>query len=531
MGAKEIRAQPNFAPTTEAPREVEDASAQKIRELQALRAEDPARFPRFGVLVVAYNAANHLAATLDRIPAPVADLLEEVFVFDDASADDTYEIGIELRNNPRWQGRLRIYRNPVNLGYGGNQKVGYRYSIERGLDYVVLLHGDGQYPPEHMVDLMWDAVFNRNPVVFGSRMQRPFDALKGGMPVYKWVGNQVLTRFENTVLGMNMSEFHSGYRLYATDVLRRIPFEQNTDDFHFDTQIIVQVRALGIKIREVSMPTFYGDEICHVNGFQYAADCARSVLEYRFHQLHLIRRSNYLVDTDTHYQFKHSPYSSHRQIIDYIRKPNASVLDVGCGQGLLAETLTKERGASVVGIDVVHPSRVRAQFDEYVQVDLENIDELKLGRTFDYVILGDVVEHLRDPVKLLKLTRRCLKPDGRLIVSTPNIANWTMRLSLLMGRFNYGPRGILDEGHLRFYTRDTLRSLIETGGFRVLQISGTNLPFELVLESRHQHPAVRAIDETYAQCVRGWSRMFAYQFIAEAELMSLEASQDEGQIL
>ena len=106
------------------------------------------------------------------------------------------------------------------------------------------------------------------------------DALKGGMPLYKWVGNQVLTTFQNWMLGSQLSEFHSGYRLYSTSALRRVPFERNSNDFHFDTDIIVQFHFAGMTIKEIAIPTFYGDEICHVNGIPYAWNCIRQTFSY-----------------------------------------------------------------------------------------------------------------------------------------------------------------------------------------------------------------------------------------------------------
>ena len=114
------------------------------------------------------------------------------------------------------------------------------------------------------------------------------DALKGGMPLYKWLGNQVLTTFQNGMLGTKLSEFHSGYRLYSTAALRQIPFERNSNDFHFDTEIIIQLFAKKLRIVEVPIPTYYGDEICHVNGMKYAWDVCRAVLRSKFHERGLL---------------------------------------------------------------------------------------------------------------------------------------------------------------------------------------------------------------------------------------------------
>ena len=282
--------------------------------------------------------------TLKRIPVDLLEIIDEIFVFDDASVDDTYGLGLSMSEDNYWKGKLRVYKNPRNLGYGGNQKIGFQYAIEKGLDIVILLHGDGQYAPEFLPDLLWAAVIEEESVVFGSRMMTRGGALKGGMPLYKWLGNKILTGFENLVLGLSMSEYHSGYRLYSLDVLKRIPFRENTDDFHFDTQIIVQCRALGIMIKEVSIPTFYGDEICYVNGIKYAMDVCLDVVQYRLHQLHVIRRSRYIVNRGAKYGRKFSPYGSHVLIAKLVANGDryGRILDLGGGSELIYEECVRQ---------------------------------------------------------------------------------------------------------------------------------------------------------------------------------------------
>ncbi len=466
--------------------------------------------------------------TIQRIPAELVDVIDEIYVFDDFSTDDTFQLGAELAKTEAWAGKLNVYRNLRNYGYGGNQKIGFTYAIERGLDYVILLHGDGQYAPEALPDLILPIVARQQQVVFGSRMLKKLNALKGGMPFYKWIGNIILTRLQNLILNLRLSEFHSGYRLYSTAVLKRIPFQENSDDFHFDTQIIIQCRALGVNIHEVPIPTYYGDEICHVNGLRYARDVCFASLEYRLHQLHVVRRMRYVVDRDENYRFKESPYSSHSRILDQVR-PGDAVLDVGCGSGLLARALVG-RGARVVGADYLPPEKVAPELEEYHQLDLERHEKLQLGRQFDRIILADVIEHLRNEEEILRHLRQFLKADGRLIISTGNIAVWFYRVSLLLGRFTYGPRGILDRTHVKLYTRATFRQLIEKCGYKVLRFDYTNLPFELAFESTRRSGVVRLVDWVYHLLTRLWPTLFGYQFVAEAEIRALEAAHGEGKI-
>jgi glycosyltransferase involved in cell wall biosynthesis len=235
--------------------------------------------PRIGILVVAYNAESTLEKVIQRIPPDVYSKIEEIFVFDDASSDGTYEAGRSLMRDARGE-KLRIFRNPVNLMYGGNQKKGYQYAIGRGLDIVVLLHADGQYAPEVMQEILTPLETGQADMVMGSRMMIKGAALRGNMPMYKYVGNKILTWSENRLSGLRLSEFHSGYRAYSVHALKQIPLDLMTWNWHFDTQIILQFLKKGFRIREVPIPTYYGDEICHVNGMLYAWNCVKETLKY-----------------------------------------------------------------------------------------------------------------------------------------------------------------------------------------------------------------------------------------------------------
>src|SRR6202051_3084077 len=188
---------------------------------------------KIGILVVAYNAASTLAAVLDRIPPDFRSRISEVIVSDDHSQDSTYLVGLgyqQISDLP-----ITLIRQPRNLGYGGNQKAGYQVAIEHGLDIVVMLHGDGQYAPESLPDIVAPLISGDADAVFGSRIMIKGAARKGGMPIYKYVGNRILSRFENAALGTELSEFHSGYRAYSVAALKQLPFERNSNGFNFDT--------------------------------------------------------------------------------------------------------------------------------------------------------------------------------------------------------------------------------------------------------------------------------------------------------
>ena len=235
---------------------------------------------KIGILVVAYEASSTLEAVLNRIPANFRSQINVILVCDDASSDDTYQVGMRVKQS-RPDLPLEVIRRPVNLGYGGNQKAGYRWMIDHGLDVVVLLHGDGQYAPEFLPQMVEPIVSGRADVVFGSRMLQKGAALSGGMPKYKFIGNKILTYLQNQLAGVHLSEWHSGYRAYAIRSLSGVGFELNADYYDFDTQIILQMIETRQRIVEIPIPTFYGDELSRVNGVRYGWRILRHTLRWR----------------------------------------------------------------------------------------------------------------------------------------------------------------------------------------------------------------------------------------------------------
>jgi glycosyltransferase involved in cell wall biosynthesis/SAM-dependent methyltransferase len=465
--------------------------------------------PRVGIVVVAYNAASTLAATLDRIPAEVLPQLAEVIISDDASHDDTFD---QAR---RWGARANgvqttVVRHTKNLGYGGNQKAAYRLAIDHGLDIVVLLHGDGQYAPEFLPQLLAPFQDGEVAAVFGSRMMERGAARAGGMPFYKRVGNRILSTFENRMLGTRLSEFHSGYRAYSTRTLSAIPFEANSDGFDFDTQIIAQIVQGGGTIREVPIPTYYGDEICYVNGLAYARDVVRDVVEFKLATKGFGTQE--WVATPEEYLFKEGDGSSHTAMLEMLAElPPSRILDLGCSGGLFAER-ARAAGHHVTGVDVMEIPGVRERTDRFFVADLERGIPAEIEGPFDIVVAGDVIEHIARPVDLLRDIRRVLRPGGELLLSVPNFGHWYPRVRVATGLFGYDRRGILDDTHLRFFTRATLRRTVRAAGFDVVEESATGLPLGVIGSGATSVPlnAVRRLD---AALVRARPTLFGYQHI------------------
>ena len=338
-----------------------------------------ARSLRVAVFVVAYNAEGHIRETLRRIPADLRPLLARIYVIDDESSDRTVQVAEELRAEIDG---LEVFTTPYNQGYGGNQKLGYAYAIREGFDVVVLLHGDGQYAPEVLPRMLAPFADEATAAVFGSRMLVKGAAKRGGMPFYKRVGNRVLTGLQNRMLGSRLSELHSGYRAYRVAALAELPFRYNTNDFHFDTEIIIQLLSAGQKIVEVPIPTYYGDEICHVNGLRYAKDCVGTVLRSRANRVHLVYHPKFDVEGRDHYVFKQAPTSLHQWVLRQGTHKASTVsnsvpegawagqrvVELGAGHGEVSRSL-HDHGAKVVALDLHKPD---AEFPfEYVEADLD----------------------------------------------------------------------------------------------------------------------------------------------------------------
>ena len=234
---------------------------------------------KIGVLIVAFNAQETLTKVLDRIPSDFVKQIDAILVCDDASTDDTHKVGLSYQSKSQLP--LTIVRHEINLGYGGNQKTGYQWALEKDLDLVVLLHGDGQYAPEYLPQMVEPIMSGRADVVFGSRMITQGGARQGGMPLYKFVGNKILTTLQNRLAKVSLTEWHSGYRAYSVASLRKINFLNNSDYFDVDSQIILQMIGARQRIVEIEIPTFYGDEISRVNGIKYGIKILIHTLKFR----------------------------------------------------------------------------------------------------------------------------------------------------------------------------------------------------------------------------------------------------------
>ncbi|MCW2544619.1 MAG: hypothetical protein JWM40_2171 [Frankiales bacterium] len=456
------------------------------------------------MIVVAYNAAATLQGVLDRIPQEFWSRCAGVWVSDDFSVDETHTLAQEwsLRNSHH---PLTVVRQEANLGYGGNQKAGYRWAIQEGLDAVVLLHGDGQYAPEIVGDIVEPVTTGAADVVLGSRMMVPGHARKGGMPLYKVVGNRILTRTQNRVTGADLSEWHSGYRAYRVSALAAVPFEAASDGFSFDTEILLQLMSHQARVVEIPIPTYYGDEVCHVNGLSYARDVVRATIAWRAQQRGF--GDGHLASVGDNYAVHDDPRTVHAQLLRRTSelKPG-DVLDLGCAGGHLAAAM-REQGHYVTGVDLRESDGVRERVDELVVHDLSQ-GLPPLDGTYDLVVAADVLEHLPRPDLLLAQARQVLRPGGRMLISVPNVSHAYPRLRTALGQFGYDQRGILDATHLRFFTRTSFERMLRRAGLGIVSVQALAVPADLLGGSR----TIGALQQWGLKLA---PRLLAYQFLAE----------------
>lgn len=461
---------------------------------------------RLLIFVVAYNAERTIEDVLRRVPHGLGDDYDvEILIIDDSSSDDTFRKSELLKRAGLIPFPITVLFNPVNQGYGGNQKIGFHYAIKNGFDFVALLHGDGQYAPECLPGLVDVLSSGQADAVFGSRMMDGASALKGGMPLYKFVGNRILTTIQNFVLGSNLSEFHSGYRLYSTRALASIPFDLNSNDFHFDTEIIIQLLTAKLSIREIPIPTFYGDEICYVNGLKYAANVLIATLQASMQKYHVFydRRFDCMPEEDAP-----PPRDATRPVERAflgLADPGSTVLVAGPLSRACRSEMDR-RGDRVVSLE--------AGLMQYLA---DNGRRDPGQRPFDWLFLLDDGDLSRQPDRLVDTLKAFCDANigSRVVLVTGNIGFFVTRLTHLFGRFSYARKGILSFGQFRFFTRRSLKRLFAQNGFEIESSLGVHPDYRGSALS----PRVAAVlGSIHSALVPIRPSLFAYQLLVVLKL-------------
>lgn len=452
---------------------------------------------RLAILIADTAAPSELRALLDRVPEAIRGQVAEVLTFERASQSDA-EFTPAGCAWPNCAAPLSVFRSEQDLGVGGRRIRGFKRALKRDYDFVAVLRGDGRDPPEALPELLAALESGAAKAVFATHAtalaNRP-------------LGHRVLARLESAMLGTSFGELNPGYRLYACEAIKRIPFEKNSTDARFDTQIVIQMRGAGFRIATHPIPAVSPGELSLADELKHAAGALQSVIDYELHEFGLQHYPEYVVPQM--HSMKHGELSSHSQILELVGVTPRRILDIGCGPGELGHVL-RQRGHYVFGVDWRSPD---FELDGFAQADIAQGLPSTIVDSFDVVLLADVLEHMIDPLKLLLDAKRRLSPGGVVLVSLPNAVHWSMRAQLLFGRFNYTNKGLLDRGHVRFFTRDSAIRLFNDAGFTVVTRRTSPVPWENVLP-RVLGSAIRERAEKADHLLtRVRPNLFAYQHL------------------
>jgi len=233
------------------------------------------------IFIPAYNVEKEIFSTVEKIPKEIFNKnLIKILIVNDFSTDNTFKEIDKILEKFKYS--FEVYNSKSNLGYGGVQKYAFQYAIDNGFDYVIMLHGDGQYSPEVLPNFIEKFDDGSLDAVFGSRMMSYKSALKGGMPFYKFFGNIGLTFIQNLILNSKISEFHSGYRSFKIEALKKINFKDKANKYHFDTEIIIELLKNKLKILEIHIPTYYGNEVSHLKSIPYGLNVLFTTIKSKF---------------------------------------------------------------------------------------------------------------------------------------------------------------------------------------------------------------------------------------------------------
>jgi SAM-dependent methyltransferase len=383
-----------------------------------------------------------------------------LLIIDDSPPEEPLRIAEKFAERPVSK-NLIVLRNRVSQGYGGNRKLGLRYALLHAFDVVVLIEPDTPDPVYRLIDFVVPILSGDTDVVLGSVKS-----------------DQILTNLRNRLVGIKLKGRPTGFRSYRVASLTEVPFESNSDQIDFDTDLLIQLSGIGKRMVEIPLP---------------APSCHPRRPRVRFTLYWLLARSqqwgiwyhpkfDYARENE-HYKPKLDFSSSHRFALDRVASGN-SVLDLGCGPGFMAVEL-KKRAARVVSVDRYITDQTRENSEKVIEGDVETLDFTFAESRIDEVLVLDIIEHLRSPELFLSRLRESLcGHQPKVILTTGNIAFFVMRLSLLFGKFNYGKRGILDMDHTRLYTFRSLRRVLEMNGFTVIEEKGIPVPFPMVFGRR-----------------------------------------------
>jgi glycosyltransferase involved in cell wall biosynthesis len=425
-------------------------------------------------MIPAYNAERHIASTLSRVPAAIWQRIEAAVVIDDCSTDETVHKALDLAND---YPKLRVIRHRTNRRYGGILKHGFQYAIDHGFDALLIVQADGRCSPESLPRLL--EALEKGPAHVAQVVPvtpRP----------YEGPANRFSNRLLRRLSGLRLSDFQSGLRAYRVDFLRSVPFWNNTDDRHFDTEILLQSQILQATVLKVAGQNSARNDLSRGASLLHAIRSVLTTLRYALHRAGLFYSRNYdLNATGSRYGSKFAdPFSSHSLLYGYLNDLSCSgktVLELGVGDSALTRRLHAD-GAIVDCVEMdPEAAGTAAPYARHVWNEDLAVTRLKQARdSYDIVIAADILEHLLYPEEILTQLKACVGKGGVLLVSLPNVANLYVRINLLLGRFPYHSKGLLDRTHLHFFTRKSAERLVARAGWDIVGRDYTSIPVAVV---------------------------------------------------
>lgn len=435
---------------------------------------------RLLVFAVARDREAHLAANIDRIASLGLSWTEALLIGHPSDGEALRTAARACRESAL---PFHLLVNPVDHGAGADHKLALQFALDHDFAVVAPIDGEEAYAAEMLRDLAMPLERGEADAVFGSRLAGDSRASERMPVAQRWV-DRLLTTLQNRLIGVGLSEFRPRYRAYSVEALRRVRFDLATNEPHFDTELLVQLQRSGARLLEVAVPPEQGSHRFRSSRARGSGRACSSLFQAWLCEKDLFYDRRFDRTTAlTHdvYRLKIGFDSSHSAALGRVRK-GSRVLDLGCGNPALCRHFVEQRGCRVTGIDR-RPLLDKMSLEAFHVHDLNHWPLPVSVSDYDYVLLLDVLEHLASPEGFLDHLQDALTshPDTRLVVSVPNVAFFVERIMLLLGRFNYGRRGILDLTHTRLFTPGSIRRLFEQSGFVVEEVFGIPPPYPLAI--------------------------------------------------
>lgn len=477
---------------------------------------------RLLVFVVAHRSETHLCDLFERVPQDLFNRRDLHFLVCDDASDDSSLFRLRRWLTEHDVRNVTLIQTESRQGDGGTQKLGLRAAIDGGFDAVIRLRADRDAPAEYLWSLIeaWNLGIRRKAVDESEPEPTTVhaDVLLGtstsGGSWWRRLLARGVTSIQNRLIGWGLDGDGADVRLFSTSFLQSVPFETNTNGDLFDAEILLQAKYSGATIDEVRLA-----ERTTPNrrmSWRQALGVVAATLQFKAHQMGMLCSLKLRRLTAERYRDKTQvSYSSHSVAIKVLQTARPrTVLDIGCGPGHVAARC-RDLGMRVTGIDLHQPPT--EMLSEFHAADLEH-DSLPADVwDFDAVLLLDVIEHLADPEKFLLAQRHGHRDRPSVgnaplfVISTPNVGFFAIRLNLLLGRFNYAERGILDITHKRLFTRRSLLRMLEECGYQVERCHAVGAPFAAVMSGR----LGRVLGAIASGLARLMPTLFAFQFLVE----------------